>query len=122
MSTSEGTSSLIIVESESSYGHTDSVINNNPGSNISTSIADVPFSSRAINPIISNSEGDPSDVHSESDAHVILHPQPRKNPIHNRAPPIKMQDFVTYTTKHPICFFYISSPLICSYYFSYYYF
>jgi hypothetical protein len=122
MSTSEGTSGLIIVESESSYGHTDSVINNNPCSNISTSIADVPFSSRAINPIISNSEGDPFDVHSESDAHVILHPQPRKNPIQNRAPPIKMQDFVTYATKHPICFLYISSPLICSYYFSYYYF
>jgi hypothetical protein len=120
MSTGEGNSSLIIVEFENSYGHTDSVINNNPGSNISTSIADVSFSSRAINPIISNSKGDPSDVHSKFDAHVILHPLPRKNPIHNHAPPIKMQDFVTYATKHPICFLYISSPLICSYYFSYY--
>jgi hypothetical protein len=51
---------------------------------------------------MANPEGDSLNKQSELETHVIPLPQTRKNPVRNHAPPIKMQDFVTFTARHPI--------------------
>jgi len=90
----------IISESEKDYEHSE--LNANSGSSIPVSTTRSSSSTRVVNPIMANPEGDSLNEQSELETHVIPPPQTRKNPVHNRAPPIKMQDFVTFAARHPI--------------------
>ena len=74
----------------------------NSGGSISISTAGPSSSTRVVNPIMANPEGDSLNEQSRLETHVIPLPQTRKTPVRNRAPPIKMQDFVTFAARHPI--------------------
>jgi len=123
VSSGKGNFGPIISESENSHEHSEP--DANFGSSISVSTADPSSSSRAVNYanssgsisvsttgpssssrvvnlIMANPEGDPLNEQFELDAHVIPLPHTRKNPVRNRAPPIKMQDFVIFAARHPI--------------------
>jgi hypothetical protein len=100
VSSGKGNFGPIISEYENSHEHSEPDVNS--GSSISVSTADPFSSSRVVNLIMANPEGDPLNDQFELDAHGIPLPQTRKNPVRNRASPIKMQDFVIFAARHPI--------------------
>jgi hypothetical protein len=121
VATNEGVVSLVNTHSEHSPADSQTDDNNNHDRHLSTTTIDMHSDLRVVIPIISDSEDDSANQSpqphlqhppiipittdskevSESES-VKPFPQPRRNPTHHRAPPTKLQDFVTYAARHPI--------------------
>lgn len=123
VATNEGVVSLVNTHSEHSPADSQTDDNSNHDRHLSTTTTNMHFDSRAVIPIISDSEDDSAnqsphphlqhppiipittDSKEVSESESVNHspfPQPRRNPTHHRAPPTKLQDFVTYAARHPI--------------------